>query len=104
ERRGPGLLNERREGWAGHPSVAEVRGRGCLRGIELVALPDEMHADERVEDVALEHGLLVATTLSTLDGYAGDEIVFAPAFTSSDQELEMMVDRLAATLREVAAN
>jgi len=101
--RGPGLLNELRAALAGNPIVAEVRGRGFLLGIELVDLPDEMHADERVEDVALEHGLLVTTTHSTLDGYAGDEIVFAPAFTSSDQELGMMIERLAATLREVAA-
>ena len=101
--RGPGLLNELRAALASNPIVAEVRGRGFLLGIELVDLPDEMHADERVEDVALEHGLLVTTTHSTLDGYAGDEIVFAPAFTSSDQELGMMIERLAATLREVAA-
>ncbi len=101
--RGPSLLNELQAALAGNPIVAEVRGRGFLLGIELVDLPDEMHADERVEDVALEHGLLVTTTHSTLDGYAGDEIVFAPAFTSSDQELEMMIERLAATLREVAA-
>jgi len=101
--RGPRLLAQLQAALAGNPIVADVRGRGFLLGVDLVDLPDELHADERVEEVAVEHGLLVTTTHSTLDGYAGDEIVFAPAFTSSDEELDMMVDRLAATLRIVAA-
>jgi len=84
--------------------VAEVRGRGFLLGVDLVDLPDDVHADERVEDAALEHGLLVATTHSTRDGYAGDEILLAPAFTSTDEELDLMVRRLAETLADVSAS
>jgi hypothetical protein len=45
----------------------------------------------------------VATTHSALDGLVGDEIVLAPAFTSTDDELGEMVSRLAATMRELAA-
>jgi adenosylmethionine-8-amino-7-oxononanoate aminotransferase len=86
----------------GNALVAEVRGRGFLLGIDLVDLPDDAHADELVEDVALEHGLLVSTTHSTLDGYAGDEVLLAPAFTSTDEELDLMVRRLAEALAEVA--
>ena len=101
--RGPRLLQELRSALDGNPLVAEVRGRGFLLGVELVDLPDEMHMDERVEQAALGHGLLIASTHSTADGYAGDEVVLAPAFTSSDEELAAMVERLAATLRELAA-
>jgi adenosylmethionine-8-amino-7-oxononanoate aminotransferase len=66
-------------------------------------LPDERHMDERVEDAALRHGLLVTTTHSNLDGFVGDEVTLAPAFTSTDAELAEMVSRLAATMRELAA-
>ncbi|TMD17626.1 MAG: aspartate aminotransferase family protein [Chloroflexi bacterium] len=101
--RGPRLLEQLQAALHGNPIVAEVRGRGFLLGIDLVDLPEEMHADERVEDIALGRGLLVTTTHSTQDGYAGDEVVFAPAFTSSDGELDMMIERLAATLGDVAS-
>ena len=73
-----------------------------LAGVSLVDLPDEMHADERVEDAALNHGLLVSATHSTADGYAGDEVLLAPAFTSTDEELEMMVLRFGQALADVA--
>jgi adenosylmethionine-8-amino-7-oxononanoate aminotransferase len=101
--RGPRLLEELREALQDNPMVAKVRGRGFLLGVELVKLPHERRMDELVEDAALRRGLLVTTTHSTLDGYVGDEIVLAPAFTSTDDELGEMVSRLAATMRELAA-
>jgi adenosylmethionine-8-amino-7-oxononanoate aminotransferase len=100
--RGPRLLADLRSALDGNPLVAEVRGRGFLLGVDLVDLPDDMHADERVEDAALEHGLLVSATHSTRDGYAGDEVLLAPAFTSTDEELDMMVQRLSEALADVS--
>ena len=101
--RGPKLLDQLLAALGDNPLVAEVRGRGFLLGVELVKLPHERPMDELIEDAALRRGLLVTTTHSTLDGFAGDEIVLAPAFTSTDDELEEMVSRLAATMRELAA-
>ena len=100
--RGPRLLADLRSAVEDNRLVAEVRGRGFLLGVSLVDLPDEMHADERVEDAALNHGLLVSATHSTADGYAGDEVLLAPAFTSTDEELEMMVLRFRQALADVA--
>ena len=100
--RGPRLLADLRSAVEDNRLVAEVRGRGFLLGVSLVDLPDEMHADERVEDAALNHGLLVSATHSTADGYAGDEVLLAPAFTSTDEELEMMVLRFGQALADVA--
>ena len=99
--RGPRLLGQLRDALAGNPLVREVRGRGFLLGVELVDLPDDAHMDERVEEVAFRHDILITTTHSTLDGQVGDEIVFAPAFTSTDDELDEMVARLAATMRDL---
>jgi adenosylmethionine-8-amino-7-oxononanoate aminotransferase len=99
---GPPLLAGLKSAHEGNPLVAEVRGRGFLLGVDLVDLPDDVHADERVEDVALEHGLLVATTHATRDGYAGDEVLLAPAFTSTDEELDLMVRRFSEALADVS--
>jgi len=100
--RGPQLLADLRTALRDNPLVDEVRGRGFLLGVSLVGLSDDIHADERVEDAALDHGLLVTATHSTADGFAGDEILLAPAFTSTDDELEMMVRRFSETLDDVA--
>ena len=108
--RGPRLLADLKAALRGNPIVGDVRGRGFLLGVSLVdprdrraLLPHELHMDERVQEVALKHGLLITTTHSNPDGYTGDEVTLAPAFTSSDEELGVMVGRLADTLAEVAA-
>ena len=49
----------------------------------------------RIDLVALERGLLVYSTQPTSDGYAGDQTLLAPAFISTDAELEEMVERMA---------
>jgi adenosylmethionine-8-amino-7-oxononanoate aminotransferase len=107
--RGPRLRDELEEALKGNPLVREVRGRGFLLGIELVDprdetsfLPDELQAGHRVEDHAIDHGLLISSTHSNPDGYAGDEILLAPAFTSTDEELGMMIDRFSETMVHMA--
>jgi len=103
--RGPRLRDELESALIGNPMVHDVRGRGFLLGVELVDprdgrsfLPDELQVGLRVENHAIEHGLLVSSTHSTADGYAGDEILLAPAFTSTDEELAMMIERFAETM------
>lgn len=108
--RGPRLRDELQSALKGNPMVHDVRGRGFLLGVELVDprdgrsfLPDELQAGLRVEDHALEHGLLVSSTHSTSDGYAGDEILLAPAFTSTDEELAMMIERFSETMTHMTS-
>jgi adenosylmethionine-8-amino-7-oxononanoate aminotransferase len=107
--RGPRLREELEAALKGNPLVREVRGRGFLLGVELVDprdgrsfLPDNLEAAHKVEDHAIEHGLLVSSTHSNADGYAGDEILLAPAFTSTDAELAMMLERFAETMAHMA--
>jgi adenosylmethionine-8-amino-7-oxononanoate aminotransferase len=108
--RGPKLRDELEHALKGNPMVREVRGRGFLLGVELVDprdgksfLPDELEAGHRVEDHAIEHGLLISSTHSTSDSYAGDEILLAPALTATDEELGMMLERFSETMSHVAS-
>jgi adenosylmethionine-8-amino-7-oxononanoate aminotransferase len=106
--RGPGLRDQVEGALNGLEIVREVRGRGFLLGVELVDprdgesfLPDELDVGALVERTAIERGLLVLSTHSTPDGYTGDQVVLAPPFVSTDEELAEMVRRFAATIAEV---
>jgi adenosylmethionine-8-amino-7-oxononanoate aminotransferase len=106
--RGPGLRDELAEALSGSKTVREVRGRGFLLGVELVDprdgasfLPVELDAAAMVDDTAFEHGLLVTSTHPQADGFAGDQVLLAPAYTSTDAELAEMVERFAAAMTDV---
>jgi adenosylmethionine-8-amino-7-oxononanoate aminotransferase len=106
--RGPRLRQELEEALRDVPLVREVRGHGFLLGIEYADprdgesfLPPELGVAAKIDATALAHGLIVLSTQPTRDGYAGDQTLFAPAFTATDEELAEMVDRLAAAAHEV---
>jgi len=105
---GPGFLADVDRALGELEIVREVRGRGFLVGVELVDprdgerfLPVDLDVAAMVDDTAFEHGLLVTSTHPQADGFAGDQVLLAPAFTSTDQELRQMVDRLAETIEDV---
>jgi hypothetical protein len=105
---GPHLLAELRAALADCELVAEVRGRGFLLGIDYADprdgksfLPPELGLARRIDVEALARGLVVYSTQPTRDGYAGDQTLVAPAFTSTDEELALVVERMAETVRAV---
>ena len=107
--RGPRLRDELAAALSGVAMVHEVRGRGYLLGVEYVDprdgksfLPPELRTAGRVDDVAFEDGLITYSTMPTRDGFAGDQTLFAPPFTSTDAELAEMVERFAGAVRQVA--
>jgi adenosylmethionine-8-amino-7-oxononanoate aminotransferase len=107
--KGPQLRDELAAAVADIPMVREVRGHGFLLGIEYVDprdgksfLPPELGTARRVDLTAMDLGLIVYSTMPTRDGYAGDQTLFAPPFTTTDAELTQMVERFAETIRTVA--
>ncbi len=105
---GPRLLENLRTSLQHFDVVGEVRGCGFLLGVELVDprdgrsfLPVDLDVASWVDDIALEHGLLVTSTHSQADGYAGDQTLLAPAFTTGEDELGQIVERFAATIADV---
>jgi adenosylmethionine-8-amino-7-oxononanoate aminotransferase len=106
--RGPALCAQLEEALEGCELVREVRGRGFLLGIDYVDPRDgesflnpELRVARRIDLEALRRGLLVYSTQPTIDNYTGDQTLIAPAFVSTDEELELVVERMAATVRVI---
>ncbi len=91
-----------------HPHVGDLRGRGLFRGIELVAdretkapFDPALGVAGRVKKAAFEAGLTCYPMSGTLDGRQGDHVLLAPPFIISDDELDLLVDRLAGAIDAV---
>jgi len=96
------LLNDR---FGDHPNVGDIRGRGLLQAIELVAdRPTKAPFDpvlamhQRAKADAFARGLMIYPGGGTLDGRLGDHILLAPPYNVTDGELDMIVDLLAQTM------
>jgi adenosylmethionine-8-amino-7-oxononanoate aminotransferase len=84
-----------------HPNVGDVRGRGLLMAIELVAdreskTPFEpaLKLSASVKAEAIARGLLVYPGSGTVDGHRGDHVLLAPPYNVTDTELDVVVERL----------
>ncbi len=91
-----------------HPHVGDIRGRGLLQAIELVAdrsskapFDPELALHERAKADALARGLLIYPGGGTVDGRSGDHILLAPPYNVSDDELDMIVELLGETVDSV---
>ena len=103
-----GLL-EARSG--GHPAVGEIRGRGLLVGIELVAdretrapFPRGDRIAEAVVRAPVTRGVLLYSGTGNANGVDGDTILLGPPFIVTDAELDRIVAVLADTIEAVAAS
>lgn len=97
-----------REVAARHPIVGDARGRGLLRGIELVADPEaktpypaEMTVATRLAEAALRRGLCIYPGGGHLPGPAGDQALVAPPLVVDDAELGELASRLDDSLGEL---
>jgi hypothetical protein len=93
-----GLLRARLDG---HPHVGEIRGRGLLVGLELVAdretrapFPRTDRVTESIVRAARASGLLLYSGTGLADGTNGDAILLGPPFVITDDELVAVADRL----------
>jgi adenosylmethionine-8-amino-7-oxononanoate aminotransferase len=90
-----GLLQQR---LGDHPNVGEIRGRGLLVGLELVAdrttkaaVPRASRLTESVVREARSRGVLVYSGTGNADGVDGDTILLGPPFVVSDEEIATIV-------------
>ncbi len=94
-----------------HPAVGEVRGRGLLQGIELVAdratrrpFPRAARVTEAVVAEARERGVLVYASTGNADGTDGDAILLGPPFIVTDDELIRIAEVVADSIEAATAS
>lgn len=94
------------EALSDHPNVADVRGIGLLRGVELVAdretgqpFPRSVDFAQAVAAQALDRGLWVYPCGS---GPVDDAILLGPPFTISPAEIDQLVSILAESIAAAA--
>ncbi|MEA2538378.1 MAG: hypothetical protein QOF11_2612 [Chloroflexota bacterium] len=96
------LLDER---LADHPNVGEIRGRGLMIGVELVAdrstrepFPRSQQLTEAILRAGRADGLLFYSGTGLANGVDGDAILLGPPFVVTDDELARIAAGLAAAL------
>lgn len=98
------------ERFAQQPCVGDIRGRGLLLAIELVAdrssrepFDPALKLHARVKSAAMARGLLVYPGGGTVDGVRGDHVLLAPPYNVTDAEIDTIVERLGQALDAAVA-
>ena len=101
KRQGATLMRRLAERFGNHAHVGDIRGRGLLIGIELVAdrssktpFDPSLKLNARVKSNAMARGLMCYPSGGTIDGKQGDHILIAPPFIVTAPDIEMIVERL----------
>ncbi|MBB4287772.1 aspartate aminotransferase family protein [Roseospira goensis] len=88
-----------------HPHVGEIRGRGLMLGLELVAdraskapFDPALKLNARIKREAMARGLMCYPMGGTIDGRHGDHVMLAPPFIIGPEHVSEIVDRLGQAL------
>ena len=83
-----------------HPLIGDVRGRGLLQAIEIVADPEraaafpiDVDAAAVIKQIGLDHGLLLYARRQN-EGRFGDWLLFAPPLVIAEDETASILERL----------
>ena len=94
-RQGDNLRRSLARSFGEHPHVGDIRGRGLLQAIELVADPETrepfdpaLGLNARVKREAMARGLMCYPMGGTVDGRIGDHVMLAPPFIIDEQTIE----------------
>lgn len=106
--RGGQLEAALRYAFALHPHVGDIRGRGLFWSIELVEERATKVPFDPADGVAMRigaaakaRGVMTYPSQGCVDGVAGDHVLLAPSYTSSEAEIDLIVQTLAAAVTDV---
>ena len=101
-RQGDRLQTLLRDRLSDHPNIGEIRGRGLMVGVELVAnretkapFPRAARVTETTVRTARAAGVMLYSGTGLADGTDGDSIMMGPPFVITDAELTRIADAVA---------
>jgi adenosylmethionine-8-amino-7-oxononanoate aminotransferase len=102
---GEKLGQKLRAAFGDHPNVGDIRGQGLMWGLEFVAnratkepFPAEQGLAKKLGDAAFERGLIIYPVSGNADGLRGDQVMVAPPFIVTDDQLDEIVALLSETI------
>ena len=88
--------------------VGDVRGKGLLLAIEIVRdtktrepFPADAHMASRIQEDALEAGVMTYPMQGCVDGVRGDHVLIAPPFTITSAMIQMLAAALDRALADL---
>ncbi|MES0884938.1 aspartate aminotransferase family protein [Roseibium sp. SCP14] len=94
-----------------HPHVGDIRGRGLFWTVELVEnkdtktpFPADRNLAGRIQRQALDRGVMTYPAQGCADGTLGDHVLLAPSYTSTHEEIDLIVATLADAVTAVLEN
>ena len=103
---GPAFMDMLRHALRSIEAVGDIRGRGFLVGIELVAdratkqpFGQAAQVAQRIGRVAAEAGLLCYPSTGNVDGVEGDTVILAPPFNTHLEQLREIAELFAHAVR-----
>jgi adenosylmethionine-8-amino-7-oxononanoate aminotransferase len=109
--RGEELRAKLRAAFADVPEVGDVRGRGLFTGVEIVRdpatkepFPAARGVHLRLRETAFANGLICYPNGGNVDGVNGDTCILSPAYTVTSGEIDEIVGRFDASLRQTLAS
>lgn len=88
--------------------VGDIRGMGLLWGVEIVRdaktrepFPPDARLSARIQEDALDAGVIIYPIQGCADGTRGDHILLAPPFTVATREIRMVAEGLERAIGEV---
>ncbi|MGD6781155.1 aspartate aminotransferase family protein [Sutcliffiella horikoshii] len=90
--------------------IGDVRGKGLLLGMEIVAdhatkypYSQEKAVTPRLVELAQKNGLLIYPASAGIEGIGGDAVIIAPPLSINQQEMDELITILELTLNELQA-
>ncbi|MCX8115048.1 MAG: aspartate aminotransferase family protein [Burkholderiaceae bacterium] len=100
-RQGEKLRDRLDDAFGEHEHVGDIRGRGLFWAIELVRdraskepFDPKLKLAARIKQEAMTLGLMCYPMGGTIDGARGDHVLLAPPFIVTDEELDLLTERL----------
>ncbi|KAL3607416.1 hypothetical protein FPOAC2_02400 [Fusarium poae] len=98
------ILGEKlKERLSSHKNVGDIRGRGLFWGLEFVRdkntkepfpLGDQIAGKLHKTGLDADHGISLIPATGNIDGMRGDMVIISPSFTITEEEVDMIVDRV----------